>query len=143
MCIRDRSGSLGAFTDSADVGNPARKGSTEFNAATGQYRITGSGANIWEKQDQFQFVWREMSGNFALTATMEFLGKGEDHRKAGIMLRQSSDTDAAYVDVIMHGNGMPALQWLSLIHILCPLHRHKARMIRPEDTPVQLERFPV
>jgi hypothetical protein len=106
-----QSGSLGAFTDSADVGNPARKGSTEFNAATGQYRITGSGANIWEKQDQFQFVWREMSGNFALTATMEFLGKGEDHRKAGIMFRQSLDAASPYGDIVIHGNGMPGLQW--------------------------------
>jgi len=102
---------LGLFTGSGDIGAPARAGSTKFDAVTGQYRITGSGANIWAKQDQFQFAWREITGNFTVTATMRFLGKGADHRKAGIMLRQSSDTDAAYVDVIMHGNGMPALQW--------------------------------
>jgi TolB protein len=102
---------LGLFSSSGDIGAPARDGSTEFEAATGQYRITGSGANIWAKQDQFQFAWREITGNFTVTATIRFLGKGADHRKAGIMLRQSTDTDAAYVDVIMHGNGMPALQW--------------------------------
>ena len=102
---------LGLFSNSGDVGAPTRAGSTQFDAATGQYRITGSGANIWAKQDQFQFAWREIIGNFTITATMRFLGKGADHRKAGIMLRQSTDTDAAYVDVIMHGNGMPALQW--------------------------------
>jgi TolB protein len=102
---------LGLFSSSGDIGAPARAGSTAFDAATGQYRITGSGANIWAKQDQFQFAWREITGNFTVTATMRFLGKGADHRKAGIMLRQSTDTDAAYVDVIMHGNGMPALQW--------------------------------
>jgi len=102
---------LGLFSNSGDVGAPARAGSTQFDTTTGQYRITGSGANIWAKQDQFQFAWREITGNFTVTATMRFLGKGADHRKAGIMLRQSTDTDAAYVDVIMHGNGMPALQW--------------------------------
>src|SRR5262249_4576006 len=84
-------GHLGAFSNSGDVGNPARKGSTEFNASNGQYRVTGAGANIWAKEDQFQYVWREMSGNFAVTATMQFLGTGEGHRKAGIMLRQSLD----------------------------------------------------
>lgn len=36
-----------------------------------------------------------------------------EHRKAGIMVRQSADTDAAYVNAIMHGSGMPALQWRS------------------------------
>src|ERR1700730_6811341 len=87
-----QTGKLGAFTNSGDVGGPSRKGSTEFDGSSGRYRITGSGANIWAKEDQFQYVWREMSGNFAVTATMEFLGQGEQHRKAGIMLRQSLDT---------------------------------------------------
>ena len=71
-----QSGNLGAFTNSGDVGGPSKKGATEFNASNGQYRITGSGANIWAKQDQFQFVWREMSGNFTVTATLQFLGQG-------------------------------------------------------------------
>ena len=33
-----------------------------------------------------------MTGNFTVAATMQFLGKGADHRKAGIMVRQSLDT---------------------------------------------------
>jgi TolB protein len=108
-----QSGSLGVFTNSGDVGGPARKGSSEFDAAARQYRVTGSGANIWAREDQFQFVWREISGNFAITATMEFLGQGADHRKAGIMLRQSLDADSPYGDIVIHGNGMPGLQWRS------------------------------
>ena len=104
---------LGVFTNSGDVGGPAIKGSAEYSASNAQYRITGSGANIWAKQDQFQFVWKEMTGNFAVTATMRFLGQGADHRKAGIMVRQSLDADATYADVVIHGNGMPGLQWRS------------------------------
>jgi hypothetical protein len=104
---------FGLFTDVADVGAPAIKGSTQFDAATAQYRITGAGANIWAKQDEFQFAWREMSGNFTMSATLRFLGQGNDHRKAGLMVRQSLDTDATYADVVVHGNGMGALQWRS------------------------------
>ena len=63
-------GNLGIFTNSGDIGGPAIKGSAEFS--NGQYRITGSGANIWDKQDQFQYVWREMAGNFTVTATLRF-----------------------------------------------------------------------
>ena len=106
-----QTGRLGAFTNSGDVGGPARKGSTEFDAAKGQYRITGAGANIWAKEDQFQYVWREMSGGIAVTATMQFLGEGAAHRKAGIMLRQAPDTDSPYIDIVIHGNGMPGIQW--------------------------------
>jgi TolB protein len=106
-------GNLGVFTTSGDVGSPAIKGATEFSPSNGQYRITGAGANIWAKQDQFQYVWREMPGNFTFTATLRFLGEGVEHRKAGIMVRQSLDTDATYADVVVHGNGMAGLQWRS------------------------------
>ena len=109
-----QTGKLGAFTNSGDVGGPSRKGSTEFDASKGQYRITGAGANIWAKEDQFQYVWREMSGNMAVTATMQFLGEGAAHRKAGIMLRQTLDTDSPYIDVVIHGNGMPGIQWRNI-----------------------------
>ena len=95
--------SLGAFTNAGDVGDTSRKGSTEFDASNGQYRISGSGANIWAKQD----------GNFAITASMQFLGEGEAHRKAGIMFRQSLDADSPYADIVIHGNGMPGIQWRS------------------------------
>ena len=76
-----QSGELGIFTNSGDVGAPAIKGSASFDASNGQYRITGSGANIWAKQDQFQYVWREMTGNFTIAATMRFLGQGANHRE--------------------------------------------------------------
>jgi TolB protein len=104
---------LGVFTHSGDVGGPAIKGATAFSPSNGQYKITGAGANIWAKQDQFQYVWREMPGNFTVTATLRFLGEGVEHRKAGIMVRQSLDTDATYADVVVHGNGMAGLQWRS------------------------------
>ena len=108
-----QSGPVGLFATSGDVGDPAIKGSTAFDPATGEYRMTGAGINMWAKQDQFQYAWREMTGNFTVTATFRFLGEGAPHRKAGIVVRESLDTDAAYADVVVHGDGMPALQWRS------------------------------
>ena len=66
---------------------------TEFNAATGEYRITGAGANMWAKEDQFQYVWREMTGNFTVSSSLKFLGTGAGHRKGGIVVRETLDTD--------------------------------------------------
>lgn len=106
-----QTGKFGSFTDSSDVGAPPIKGAAEFDASTGQYRITGSGADIWARADQFHYVWREMSGNFAVTATAKFLTDGIGHRKAVIMLRKSLDTDSPFVHLAIHGDGTPAVQF--------------------------------
>jgi hypothetical protein len=113
MSLVAQSENLGIFTHAADVGDPAIAGTTVYDPVTREYRITGAGANMWAKEDQFQYVWREIAGNFSATATFRFLGQGAAHRKAGIVVRQSLDTDAAYADVVVHGDGMPALQWRS------------------------------
>jgi TolB protein len=106
-----QTGKFGAFTNSDDVGAPPLKGSAEFDASTKEYKITGTGTDIWAKADQFHYVWREMSGNFAVTATAKFLTDGNAHRKAVIMLRKSLDTDSPFVHLAIHGDGMPAVQF--------------------------------
>jgi TolB protein len=97
-----QAGKFGSFANSDDVGAPPLKGAAEFDVSTGQYKITGSGSDIWAKADQFHYVWREMSGNFAVTATTKFLTEGIGHRKAVIMLRKS---------LAIHGDGTPSVQF--------------------------------
>ena len=106
-----QSGAFGVFTNSDDVGAPPLKGAAEFDPSTGQYRITGSGTDIWGAADQFHYVWRRMSGDFTVTATAAFLTAGNDHRKGSIMLRQSLDADSPFLHLVIHGNGMPGLQF--------------------------------
>ena len=102
---------LGSFTNSDDIGAPPLKGSAEFDAATGQYKITGTGTDIWAKADQFHYVWREMLGNFTVSATAKFLTEGIAHRKAVIMLRKTTDTDSPFVQLAIHGDGTPSVQF--------------------------------
>lgn len=106
-----QSGKFGSFTNSDDVGAPPLKGAAELDAATGQYTITGSGSDIWGKADQFHYVWREMSGDLAVTASAKFLTEGIGHRKAVIMLRKSLDTDSPFVQLAIHGDGTPSVQF--------------------------------
>ena len=108
-----QTGKFGAFTNSDDVGSPAIQGSAEFDTGTGQYKITGSGADIWGKADQFHYLWRQISGNFAITATAKFLTEGIAHRKAVIMLRRNLDGDSPFVQLAIHGDGMPSVQFRS------------------------------
>jgi hypothetical protein len=102
---------VGIFTGSADIGAPPLKGSAAYDPATKTYTVTGTGADIWAKQDQFHYVWKEMRGNFTVTATTKFLTDGNPHRKASLMLRKSLDTDAAFLHLAIHGDGMPSVQY--------------------------------
>src|SRR5437763_6368328 len=104
--------SIGVFDDHADAGATPRAGGAHFDPATSEYRITGGGANIWAAADAFQYVWKRVSGNVAITADVRFIGKGAvDHRKAVLMIRQNLNADSAYADIAVHGDGLTSLQY--------------------------------
>lgn len=54
-------GSLGEFENATDVGKIQLPGLAEFLPDKAQYRIQGSGANIWASEDAFQLVWKKVS----------------------------------------------------------------------------------
>lgn len=103
--------SLGIFQASGDVGETAIPGSAQYNPDNREYRLTGSGENIWFQSDAFHFAWKKCSGDLELTASVTFLGAGHEHRKAGWMIRQTLDHDAPYVDTVVHGNGLASMQY--------------------------------
>jgi len=114
LCLgpRAQAGSLGEFEQSTDIGQIARPGSSEFLGDTRQYRVTGSGANIWNKQDAFQFAWKKLSGDLVLVTEVTWPDAGQEpHRKACAMVRQGLEDDAAYVDLAVHGDGLIELQF--------------------------------
>jgi hypothetical protein len=122
-----QTGRLGLFTGSDDVGAPPLKGSAAFDPATKEYTVTGTGADIWAKVDQFHYLWREISGNFVATAPTTFVTDGNPHRKASIMLRKTTDTDSAFLHLAIHGDGMPSVQFRSA----------KADDVRTLDFPIE------
>lgn len=83
------SGKVGEFEVGQDVGAVRIPGSSHFDSASKSYYLTASGENIWDKQDAFHFLWRKMTGNVALSATIELSPNGKNpHRKAVLMIRQ-------------------------------------------------------
>ena len=110
-----KAGRLGDFEDQTGVGKIEHPGTADYSAAQRQYRVTGSGANIWGKEDAFHFVWRKTSGDLTLSGQVEWVGEGKNaHRKACWMVRQGLDADAPYADVAVHGDGSIALQYRKL-----------------------------
>ena len=103
---------LGLFEAHSDVGENPKKGSVEYDGATGEYRVTGGGANIWSTIDAFHFVWIKVSGNASLAANIQFIGAGAvAHRKAVFMIRQGIEPGAPYADAAVHGDGLTSLQF--------------------------------
>src|SRR3954451_14850085 len=103
---------LGVFEDHGDIGTVLHPGSAKFNAAKGVYNITGSGENMWFGEDDFHFAWKKLSGDVAISADIAFIGeKGNNHRNAVLMLRQSLEGNSAGVDIARHGDGLTSLQF--------------------------------
>jgi TolB protein len=103
---------LGVFEDHGDVGTVLHAGSATYDDAKGAYAVTGSGENMWFGADDFHFVWRTVSGDVSISADIAFLGdKGDNHRKAVLMIRQSLDGGSPSVDIARHGDGLTSLQF--------------------------------
>ncbi|MCF0065762.1 DUF1349 domain-containing protein [Dyadobacter chenwenxiniae] len=103
---------IGAFQHSQDIGKPKLAGSSTYNEVTKEYRLRGSGYNIWFARDEFQFLFKKISGDFTVTADFEFVGTGTDpHRKVGWMVRESLTDDAAHISAVAHGDGLTVFQW--------------------------------
>ena len=72
---------------------------------------------MWAPADHFHYVWKKMSGDVMLKATVEFVGTPpstgtpDNHRKACLILRQTLGADSVDADVAAHGDGLTSLQW--------------------------------
>jgi TolB protein len=110
---------LGIFTDHGDVGKPSTigPGSATYDPVTKTYTIAGGGENMWATADHFHYVWKKMSGDVTLEATIAFVssnpatGTPVGHRKACLVFRQTLDSDSVYADAAGHGDGLTSLQW--------------------------------
>ena len=102
---------LGVFSDQGDVGQGLKPGSVTFDSTKRSYVVAGGGENMWFKSDAFHFVWKKVSGDVALAAGITWIGaSNQRHRKACLIVRQSLDADSAYVDAVVHGDGLTSLQ---------------------------------
>ena len=66
LSVNSFSQKVGIFDGQSDVGKVLHAGKAVYNSTTGDYSVSGSGANIWFNNDQFHFVWKKMKGDFIL-----------------------------------------------------------------------------
>jgi len=106
--------SIGTFNMFTDVGNTIIPGHASYSEPSQEYRIVGSGSNIWFKADSFAFLYKKVSGDFIIQTRVKFVGEGQElHRKTGIMIRSSATPGSPVVSCTVHGDGLTSLQFRS------------------------------
>jgi hypothetical protein len=88
-----------------DVGSPAAEGYAGYNASTGSWAVGGSGSDIWQTSDQFNFVNQSLTGDGSLVTRVTSLPTNTDgtstaNAKAGLMFRASTAANAPFVDIV-------------------------------------------
>ena len=125
--------SLRIFTDEGSVGQTPPGVKAQYDAAKGEYRITGGGANMWGATDAFYFVWKKVSGDVSLSADIQWVGtSAAEHRKAVLIVRQSLDPGSPYADAVSHGNGLTSLQFRGAAN------EQTYQIVAAEDGPTRL-----
>jgi TolB protein len=124
---------LGVFTNEGSVGQTPVSCKAVYDAAKGEYRITGGGANMWAATDAFYFIWKKVSGDVTLSADIQWVGtSAAEHRKAVLMIRQNLDPGSSYADAVSHGNGLTSLQFRGTAN------EQTYQIVAAEDGPTRL-----
>jgi TolB protein len=131
---------VGVFDAHSDVGRVRHAGSVSYDAQSQSYTIAGSGQNMWETRDDFQFVWKRLSGNFILSTRARFSGAGvEEHRKIGWTIRPTMESNGPHVTAALHGDGLTSLQFRRAAGAITE-EAKSADSLPGADAVIQLER---
>jgi hypothetical protein len=105
-------GAIGQFEAQTDVGAALAPGSASYDAASKIYTINSAGYNIWYQRDEFHYLWKKMSGDVSLAASVNWPDIDDFHdRKVALVIRDSLDDDSRQIMAAQHGNGMVHIAW--------------------------------
>jgi PKD repeat protein len=96
-------GGLPSPWQNQDVGSTGQAGSASF--ANGAFTVNGSGADIWDTTDGFQYVYQAHAGDGQIVARVTALQNTDMFAKAGVMLRETTDAGAVHVILDVRPDG--------------------------------------
>lgn len=77
-----------------DIGTVGAVGGHSVSA--GYHAVKGAGADIWNTNDQFRYVYKRLAGNGTITAKVVSLQNTGGWAKAGVMIRETLDANSKY-----------------------------------------------
>ena len=94
-----------SYINSLDIGSVGIAGNA-VKSSNGQVTITGSGYDIWGRNDQFHFVKRPVSGDISVEMLVEdFVCVSHWWAKGGIMIRDTLATNSMHYSILLTKNG--------------------------------------
>jgi len=88
-----------------DIGGPGVAGSGSVNGTT--YTVSGSGTDIWGTSDKLNYYYQNDTGDLTFTARVASVQNTNAWAKVGLMVRESTAANAAYVGIyVTPGNGV-------------------------------------
>lgn len=90
---------------SCDVGAPLLSGSSK--RVEGGWDVVAGGADIWEKSDQFHFVYSKIEGDFDISVRVEDFKPAHLYSKAGLIIREDLDADSPHLMFLVFSDNSP------------------------------------
>ena len=94
-----------AHIANADIGSPQLSGSAK-PVETG-WDVIGGGVDIWEKADQFHFIYSDFSGDFDVAVRVESFTPAHLYSKCGLMIRESLHAESAHLMFVLFADNQP------------------------------------
>jgi len=98
------SGQSGRFSN-LDIGSPRLAGSAR--QVEGGWDLVAGGADIWEKSDQFHFLYKQLSGDFDIAVRVESFTPAHLYSKAGLMIRETLNADSPHLMFVVFSDNSP------------------------------------
>jgi regulation of enolase protein 1 (concanavalin A-like superfamily) len=87
---------------SSDIGSPSLAGA--YSVSGGTYTLTGAGLDVWGTTDQFRYAYQAVQGDIEIIARVATFDAPEEWSKAGVMIRQSLNANAANAFSVLSGS---------------------------------------
>ena len=107
------SGSLPSPWQTMDVGAVGATGSASYNSGTSTWTIAGAGADIWGTADAFRYVYQSADSNCSVVAKVLTIGNTDPWAKAGVMIRETTNTAPQSAMMCVTPSNGVAFQWRS------------------------------
>lgn len=95
---------------SQDIGYANYTGSACYDANTGEYTISSSGADIYGAVDKFHFAYTELCGDGEIIAKVNDIKATGSYALAGVMFRKNLNKKSKYAGMLKRPNGKVLFQ---------------------------------
>ena len=133
-----REGEPLSLTDETDVGDVRVAGASSHETGTGRWVVSGAGADIWRDENEFHYVYATVDGDARIQCRIADIEEVNSYSKAGLMVRNSLDSDAVHQYV-----GRTAAAGLELLwrdHLDEPTQSYQLEQARGVSRWVRLDR---